>query len=161
MYQINYKLGFLLLAIFIYTGICAQTTTSSIDSLKSILKEKSGHGRYEILYQLAYDLFDVDNREASVYARQAYDLAYDVGDSLKIVTSGRLAGQIYRRIEQLETSIDVLKEVLPIAKRNSYEDEEKKILNALALTHTLRAEYDEALKYNFQLLVILGLIKKD
>ena len=154
MYQINYKLGFLLLAIFIYTGICAQTTTSSIDSLKSILKEKSGHGRYEILYQLAYDLFDVDNREASVYARQAYDLAYDVGDSLKIVTSGRLAGQIYRRIEQLETSIDVLKEVLPIAKRNSYEDEEKKILNALALTHTLRAEYDEALKYNFQSLVI-------
>ena len=154
MYQINYKLGFLLLAIFISTGICAQTTTSSIDSLKSILKEKSGHGRYEILYQLAYDLFDVDNREASVYARQAYDLAYDVGDSLKIVTSGRLAGQIYRRIEQLETSIDVLKEVLPIAKRNSYEDEEKKILNALALTHTLRAEYDEALKYNFQSLVI-------
>jgi signal transduction histidine kinase len=153
-YQINYKLGFLLLAIFIYTGICAQTTTSNVDSLKSILKEKSGRDRYEILYQLAYDLFDVDNREASVYAKQAYDLAYDVGDSLKIVTSGRLAGQIYRRIDQLENSIDVLKEVLPIAKRNTYEDEEKKILNALALTHTLRAEYDEALKYNFQSLVI-------
>jgi signal transduction histidine kinase len=154
-YQIKYKLWFLLIGtLFISTDIEAQASSSSIDSLKTILQDKHGQDRYDVLYKLAYDLFDVDNKEASIFAEQAYRLAYDVGDSLKIVTSGRLAGQIFRRTEQLETSIDVLSEVLPIAQRNDYIDEEKKILNTLAINHTYRAEYDEALKYNFQSLVI-------
>lgn len=154
MYQIKYKLWFLFLgAIFVCNNVCSQTS-SNVDSLRSILPRVTGNGRYEVLYRLAYDLFDVDNKSAVVYAKEAYDLAYDLGDSLKIVTSGRLTGQIFRRVEQLDVSISILSEVLPIAQRNGLVDEEKKILNALALIYTYRAEYDQALKYNFQSLII-------
>nr|WP_236676302.1 tetratricopeptide repeat-containing sensor histidine kinase [Chryseolinea lacunae] len=59
-----------------------------------------------------------------------------------------------RRLDRLQESIDILTKVLGIARRNGLTEERKKILNGLAVTHTLRAEYDKALEYNFESLVI-------
>jgi tetratricopeptide (TPR) repeat protein len=44
---------------------------------------------------------------------------------------------------------------LPIAQRNGYTNEEKIILNALAVSYAFTANYDKALDYNFKSLEIL------
>jgi signal transduction histidine kinase len=47
-----------------------------------------------------------------------------------------------------------LRSILPIAHRNNLIREEKLILNAVALAYTLKADYEKALDFNFQSLVI-------
>jgi signal transduction histidine kinase len=155
-YQIFFKKSkHFLLALFIalsLTNLYAQN--SKVDSLKALLVNTDGRQRYELLNSLTRELFDVDNKTALVYAEEAFSLARQIGDSIQIVKSGRITGQIQRRIDDLNGSIDLLTSILPVARRNHFTEEEKKILNALALTHTYRAEYDQALKYHFESLKI-------
>ncbi|HEY9005508.1 tetratricopeptide repeat-containing sensor histidine kinase [Ohtaekwangia sp.] len=157
MYQILFKqsrltLFFLLLVTVYYPAYSLDN--QKVDSLKKVLENSSGAQRYEVLSALTLELVDVDNHSALNYATQASDLATTLGDSAKIVKSYRLQAQVLRRLDDLNTAIDILIRILPIAKRNKYLDEEKKILNGLAVVHMFRAEYDEALKYHFQSLVI-------
>lgn len=92
--------------------------------------------------------------EAYKYSSRGFELAKSFGDSANLVKSGRLKGQALRRLDRVNESIEVLDEVLPIARRNKIVDEYKKILNGLAVAHTFQAEYDKALEYNFQSLVL-------
>jgi signal transduction histidine kinase len=156
-YQIFFKKSKLSLSVMLValslTNLCAQNS-AKVDSLQRLLSSKIGTDRCSILYSLAYELFDVDNIAALAYAEESFKFAYQLGDSLQIVKSGRITGQIQRRVDDLNGSIDLLTSILPIAKRNHFIEEEKKILNALAVTHTFRAEYDQALKYHFESLKI-------
>lgn len=156
MYQILFKqsrltLCFLLLVI-IYPSAYSQD--AKIDSLKKALENSSGKNRYDLLSNLAIELADKDNHNALRYAVEAREMATTLGDSAQIVKSSRIQAQILRRLDDLNAAIGILTSILPVAQRNNLSDEEKKILNALALSHTFRAEYDEALKYHFQSLVI-------
>ncbi len=128
--------------------------TSKTDSLKNRLQSAVGKDRYDLLFGIAYELFDVDNQEAVKYATDANLLAQELGDSLAITRSGRIRGQLLRRVDNTLESITQLEYILPIAKRNSYLSEEKIILNALAVSYTFIANYDKALEYNFQSLEI-------
>ena len=133
-----------------------------IDSLKEELRLRGDVNRYKILWRLAWELFDVENEPAFEYARQAHTLALSQGDSLSIMQSGRIMGQLLRRLHRLDESIDILSKVLPSAVRHNsaypqnpdYEKEHSFILNGLALAHTFKAEYDKALEYNFRSLVM-------
>lgn len=128
-----------------------------VDSLKALLISSQGNSlkdRFDILYGLAYELFDVNNDEAILYSNQSYTLAHELGDSLKIVRSGRLNGQLLRRLGKLNESASILRDLLPIASRNNFLDEKKKILNALAIAFTFLANYDKALEYHFESLMI-------
>jgi signal transduction histidine kinase len=138
----------LLLAHLILLGQSAK-----IDSLQTAYRN-GGENDYGIVFGLAYELFDVDNHEAATFGQRAYELAKELGDSTKIVVSGRITGQLLRRTDKLSESIQILNSVLPIARRNNIVKEEKSILNALALSYTFIADYDKALEVNFQALVI-------
>ncbi|MEO7989518.1 MAG: tetratricopeptide repeat-containing sensor histidine kinase [Chryseolinea sp.] len=125
-----------------------------IDSLSTLLKEKLGIDRFEPLFNLSKNLMDVNNENALRYVDEAYELAEQNGDSLKIVMAGRLTSQIYRRLGRLSEAIVLLNEIKPIAKRNQFNDEYKSILNQFAIVYTFQANYDKALDYHFESLVL-------
>jgi signal transduction histidine kinase len=99
-------------------------------------------------------LFDVNDDEALEFSLKAYKEAKKQDVDSLIVKSGRLSGQLFRRLHRLEESINILEEVKPIAERSSLDGELARILNTLALSHTFRAEYDKALECHFQSLVL-------
>jgi signal transduction histidine kinase len=127
---------------------------SKADSLKMIFPGASGKDRYTIAYKIAYELFEVDNHQALPWGERAYEFAKERGDSLEITRAGRLSGQLLRRVDKLDDAIERFHEVLPIAERNKFIGEEKRILNALALAYSFNALYDRALKYNFMSLEV-------
>lgn len=154
-YQKNIFSLRLMLLVFLLTAFDAYSQNlTKVDSLRQKLGQVDDSRRYDVLWGLAYELFDVDNPKALMYAREAHDYALREGDSLKIVMSGRITGQILRRLDKLDEAVQFLTEVFPIAKRRNFEREIRFILNALALTYTYRAEYDKALEFHFQSLVI-------
>ncbi|NOT76906.1 MAG: tetratricopeptide repeat protein [Cyclobacteriaceae bacterium] len=131
-----------------------QAQNPRIDSLKNELTNNKEANRFDILWGLAYELFDVDNFQALDYASQAHEFALIHRDTLSIVKSGRIYGQLLRRVDRVEDAIDVLNSVLFMAKRHKLKKELKIILNALATAHVERSEYTKALDYNFQSLVM-------
>lgn len=139
------------LALFFFT---TQAQTSKVDSLQQVLVSQNGKERYSTLLDLAFESSNIDNKSALEYASQAYILAGALGDSAQMVKSGRVKGQLQRRVGDLSGAIKIFVQLLPVARRNNYLDELKKILNALALAHTFRAEYDLALRYHFESLEI-------
>ena len=126
-----------------------------VDSLLSELQTAPDEQRIlKIKAQLADELFDIDNQMCLRYADEAYHMATKLGDSTRLVRMARMKGQMLRRLDRLQESIDILTEVLPIARRNNLREDYKKILNALAIVHTFQADYDKALEYHFQSLVV-------
>ena len=141
------KILLLLLILTTQKGSCQNPT---IDSLKSILPGKSADQRIDILYELAYHYGDVDNVKSLEYGKQALSRAKKSGDSLRIVKAGRITSYIFRRINEMDSSLILSSEILPIAKRNNYTVELKSILNDLAFVSIWKANYDKALKYLFE-----------
>lgn len=128
---------------------------STIDSLESVLKNAENENEIALVKtQLAWEYFDVDNNKALSFAQEAFRLSQEIGDSSSMVRAGRLSGQLLRRFDRVDESINQLLIVYPIAKRNNYLEELKRILNALAIGYTFKANYDKALEYNFHSLVI-------
>jgi signal transduction histidine kinase len=156
-YQIFYRTSKLILA-FTFLLINLELIGQSTDSLKVLLRESSGATRFDILFELARGYFFTDIDEASNYVNQAGELAYDLGDSLRIVKSTRLKAQILRRHDNLEEAIKTFELAYSIANRNKNKEgfttEVKNILNGMAVAHTFLANYDKALELHFQSLVI-------
>lgn len=125
-----------------------------IDSLKSLLNQKNGNIKCDILYQIAYEYIDVDNQLGLHYAKQAFKAAQEDCDSLRIVKAGRIKSLAFRRLGELDSSKLLSIEMLPIATSNHYKDELILILKALALIYSHEANYDKALNYYFQSLDI-------
>lgn len=119
-----------------------------IDSLKSRLTGTTDQKSYPLLWGLAYELYDVNNPEAVFYARRAHEVALQMGDSLQIVKSGRILGQLLRRTDQILMSIGYLTNVLSIAERNDFRQEVKFILNTLCLSYSETPFTEIALEYS-------------
>ena len=125
-----------------------------IDSLKSALRNRSDTTEYYLLYELVVQYATLaDNAEAVKYGEEASRVAYEIGDSSKIVRSNRVVGQLLNRLEDRE-AIELLKKTIPIAKRNNLRNDYKAMLNALAYAYTIQAEYDKALETHFQSLIL-------
>ncbi|MDH4057626.1 MAG: tetratricopeptide repeat protein, partial [Cyclobacteriaceae bacterium] len=127
---------------------------AKIDSLNSLLKEQIEEDRFETFVQLAIAYADNDNVKSLKNIDVALTIASDFEDSTKIVRAGRIKGQLLRRLERLDESIELFESILPTARRKNLNNDYKVILNSLALAYTLKADYDKALDYNFQSLVI-------
>ena len=123
-----------------------------IDSLRRIYDD--GNSSYEVLWGLAYELFDTDNEEALLFAEKAFAEAQSLRDDSLTIRSGRLTGQLLRRVHRADDAIATLLKVKPIAESTGDYIELAKILNTLAICHAFKAEYDKALEYNFQSLVL-------
>ncbi|HEY8936631.1 MAG TPA: tetratricopeptide repeat-containing sensor histidine kinase [Cyclobacteriaceae bacterium] len=127
----------------------------AIDSLALLVNKSEGAEKCEVLYKLAIEYATInDNNTALGYVDEGFSLAEQIDDSLRIVKGGRIKGQILRRLDKINEAIEYFKKVIPTALRNKnqegYKTEYKLLLNALAITYTYQAKYDEALKVNFQ-----------
>src|SRR5688572_30250756 len=111
-----------------------------------------------ITVELGRSYLFIDNLKSYQHSSDGYELATQYGDSAKMVRGGRVAGIALKELERAPESIAILEKVLPIAKRNhnqsEFKDEYKKILNGLAVAHSYLAEYDKALEYHFESLVV-------
>ncbi|MBL7841654.1 MAG: tetratricopeptide repeat-containing sensor histidine kinase [Cyclobacteriaceae bacterium] len=127
---------------------------AKIDSLKSTLGSDIDSIEYNSLIGLVIQYgSEQNNSEALKFAQRANAVAYQMGDTAKIVKSGRLIGQLFNRMENRD-AIDILKRMAPIAKRNNLRNDYKVILNGLALAYTIQAEYDKALDIHLQSLIL-------
>jgi len=127
-----------------------ESNTQKIDSLRSLLVRKVGIEKCELLYQLAYEYFEVDNALSLEFSAHPFKEALKIGDSLLFVKAGRIRASAFERLEQVDSSIAVSIQILPIALHNGYSRELKYILNTLGVTYVLKAQYDKALSYHFR-----------
>ena len=139
------------LAFIINSGFAQ--TNPKIDSLLRIVDE-GGINQFEVLYALGYEYIDVDNNAALEFATKAYNIGNANADSIQIVRSTRIMGSAFRRLGKIQEAISISSQGLQIAQRNGFKEEEKILLNSIALAHTLQGEYDKALDFNFKSLVI-------
>jgi tetratricopeptide (TPR) repeat protein len=137
----------------------ANCQNEKIDSLKSLLEiEADGGKQVDILFQISREYLDFDNESGLAYSRTAFSKAKQLGDSFRIVKTGRIYSQAFRRLGKMDSALIVYTNVLSIAKRQNYDDEAKYILNGLGLIHFFMGRYDKALEFNFE---CLDLKKKD
>ncbi|MDZ4714628.1 MAG: tetratricopeptide repeat protein [Cytophagales bacterium] len=132
---------------FLAAGTLA-AQSPKVDSLLHALETNTTADRAEMLWGVAYELYDVDNASALDYCRRAYDQALPKGDSLQIVKIGTTYGQLLRRMDKVHESIEVSSFLLPVAKRHGFRKYTKMLHNSLALTHTFMEHFDKALYFH-------------
>jgi tetratricopeptide (TPR) repeat protein len=149
----------LILSLSIIIGLASGAVASipdslkhRIDSLKTFLNSPYIKDRYAAEFGIAWELYDVDNRAAVTYAKLAYGSSCLIGDTAKMITSGRIFGQLLRRVDQLDSALSILTKVLPWAERDGNLIEQAKILNALAVIYDYTGVYDLALLYDLKVL---------
>ena len=126
----------------------------SIDSLKTALETaRNEQDVLKIKVELASENFYINHQECLSYSSEAYDLAVQLGDTAQIIKAGKMKGQMLRRFDRLQEAIDILSVLAPLAQRHKYYEDHRKILNALALAHIYKADYDKALEYNFEAII--------
>jgi len=125
------------------------------DSLVLRLDQVVGAEKLDVLLHLSRHTNTIgDYQRAIDFAKDARAIAEKHQDSLNLTAALRLEGVGLRKLERLDESIDVLDEAYGVAKRNNFKSELKFITNSLAIIYTNRAQYDKALEYNFQSLVL-------
>lgn len=130
--------------------------TRTADSLKALLPGKSGVERIDILYELAYELVDVDNKSALMFSRLAFG-GVACEDSLRIVKTGRLKALALRRENFLDSSLELSVRILPIAKKFSLHSDQKALLNGLGNIYTEQSRYDKALECYWESVELVNL----
>ncbi|MGC1242346.1 MAG: tetratricopeptide repeat protein, partial [Chryseosolibacter sp.] len=122
--------------------------------MKAIVDTPDKVSQVDIFYELGYQFIDVDNNEALKYANMSYTLASGLQDSLRVVKAILIQGSALRRMERLDEAISVSLKGLGVAKRNHFDTEFKILLNSIAIAYSLKAEYDKALDFHYQSLII-------
>jgi tetratricopeptide (TPR) repeat protein len=122
------------------------------DSLTQMINDRSGLDKFDPLVSMVRLYADKDNTKALVYAEQASVLSHSFGDTLRIVTSSRIIGQLYVRLTKYNEAENILLRTLGIAERHNIESEYAAILHSLANLNLLQAKYDKALELNFKVL---------
>jgi tetratricopeptide (TPR) repeat protein len=135
--------------------LSAQLTDGKIDSLRTALNGLSGEQRVNTLYELSYNLVDLDNKSALKYGLEGYIIAQKEGDSLQIVRAGLVTASVLRRLQKLDSSVLIYNSIFNIAEVNKYDKELGFILNGLGICYTFMAEYDKALEYYFPYLELM------
>ncbi len=130
-----------------------------IDSLKHALEEARDTTRFKLLQELFKSYNQTDFNASLRYAKEAYQLSESLGDSSKIVESGRMVAYSLMDLGKNDESITVLNKILAIARRNQNKYPELKpkikfILNNAAISYMHRGNYDSSLSYHFQSLEI-------
>jgi tetratricopeptide (TPR) repeat protein len=125
-----------------------------IDSLTALTHSPEVGDRYAGEFGIAWELYDIDNPIAARYAGRAYKSICEIGDSARMLRTGRLFGQLLRRVDKLDSSKLILDGVLPIAVALKNLVEQAKIHNAISLAHMNQGRYDLTLISNLKALEI-------
>ncbi|MBN8649999.1 MAG: tetratricopeptide repeat-containing sensor histidine kinase [Cytophagales bacterium] len=126
--------------------------------MERLLPSAKDTTRYSVLVKLHFE-YRPEFQKALDYARLAYNQAEALGDSVKIVESGRLVAYSLDDLGRNDEVIEILNQVLPIARRNvvrypELKKEIKFILNNAGIAYTYKGNYDSALSYHFKSLVL-------
>lgn len=148
-----------LLIIFVATllVIDVHAQNRKLDSLEGVLADKEGIDRFETLINKVRTTLYTDFNAAYAAANEAYEIALNEGDTLRIVEGGRILGQVLARQEKRLESIKVLEKVLPVAERHQMTTDIKLILMNLGNAYTFVGNYDKALAVHFR---VLGLTEE-
>lgn len=120
-----------------------------VDSLTRLLTKKVGADRYEPLYELAFEYIDRDNFKALQIIEEAGKAALTSGDSLWIVKSMRVRGQVLYKLERMDQAISLLETAIRIAERNHFMRERQMIANTFGSIYLHGVQLDKALHYSF------------
>lgn len=124
------------------------------DSLESLLPSAKDTTRYNVLVKLHFE-YRPEFQKALDYARLAFNQAEALGDSVKIVESGRLVAYSLDDLGRNDEVIEILNRVLAIARRNvarypALKPQIKFILNNAGISYMYKGNYDSALSYHFK-----------
>lgn len=121
------------------------------DSLEQLLGTTSSvQKRAEIYYELFKIDLDRNNEQALRYATLSYELANEAGDKLGVAKAANAMGWLLKELGNVRESVRILLIAEEVAKSGGYRDQQKFVLNNLALAYTREAAYDKALEVNFR-----------
>ncbi|MBT1705319.1 hypothetical protein [Chryseosolibacter indicus] len=126
------------------------TQAQKIDSLKALLPNTTGTVRADVLIELARENINIDYKVSNRYALEAMSIAKHLNDSVRIVLSGRLLATTMRKLDMLDSSINLYRRIIPIARKKKLSNELKRSANSLGISYLMKARYDSALKYFFE-----------
>jgi tetratricopeptide (TPR) repeat protein len=151
---------FLLLALSATLGPSSAQNQRVVDSLRAALATRVAGDRYAPSYELAFQFLDADNHRALKMISEAEKAALLSGDTLWIVRSKRVKGQILQKLERSDEAISVFEAALPVARRNGFKREFKFICNTFGLAYWFTGKMDKALE-KFGLVLDLSEHEKD
>ncbi|GCC53330.1 ATP-binding protein [Chryseotalea sanaruensis] len=137
---------FILLPIFCFS--------QNLDSLKSVVNNTPKDLQFEVVLSYMRSLLGESVVQSYNVSEYAVEYAEKIGDSLLITKALYAQSFLLRRMNKENQAVANLKKIYGIAKRNNYYEELSKILNLLAVSYTYTANYDEALKTNFEALTV-------
>jgi signal transduction histidine kinase len=137
---------FLLLPVFCFS--------QNLDSLKSVVERTPQDKQFEVILSYMRSLLGESVQQSYNVSEYAVAYAEKSGDSLLITKALYAQSFLLRRMSKENLAVISLKKTYGIAKRNNYLEELSKILNILAVSYTFTANYDEALKANFEALTV-------
>ncbi|NBW35565.1 MAG: hypothetical protein EBR30_11215 [Cytophagia bacterium] len=137
---------FLLLPVFCFS--------QNLDSLKSVVERTPQDKQFEVILSYMRSLLGESVEQSYNVSEYAVAYAEKSGDSLLITKALYAQSFLLRRMSKENQAVISLKKTYGIAKRNNYLEELSKILNILAVSYTFTANYDEALKANFEALTV-------
>ncbi|MEX1240725.1 MAG: tetratricopeptide repeat protein [Cyclobacteriaceae bacterium] len=136
--------------VFTFLFSSGQKSDVQIDSLRGLLRHKSGPDRVDIFFELSFNQVEINNDTALRYGLEGYRLAIKLNDSLRIVRTGMVTASALRRLQRIDSSIVVYHAILPLAEKKGYTEELALLLNSLGIAYTYKAQYDRALNYYFE-----------
>jgi tetratricopeptide (TPR) repeat protein len=142
----------ILVSVLFFAILYEVQAQQKIDSLLKELKTESPKKKLDIHLRLCYEY--ADEVKVLYHAKMAHAIATQMGDSLSMVKSGRLIGRSYRLLNHLDSAIEILRNISPIAERNDM-FEYGRLQNSLGMAYAYVANYSEALKCHFESLAVM------
>lgn len=122
-----------------------------IDSLRSLLQQKDGVEKVDVLFELANQYIRSDRDSVAVcVGMEGYRIAIGLNDSLRIVKTGRVMASALRYLGKVDSAIVIYQEILPFSQKLKDSDEYVVVLSGIGLAYNFKAEYDKALQFFFQ-----------
>lgn len=142
----------LLSGLVICTNLLPAQNQRVVDSLHSVLQCQSEGDRFPALYDLAFEYIDKDKGKALEYIEQAADAALVSGDSLWIVKSIRVRGQLLYASGRPNEALLVLQKLTECANLIRFGKEYFEVMNTLGTCHLFMSQFDKSLEVHFKML---------
>jgi tetratricopeptide (TPR) repeat protein len=152
---ISIKKGCIALFFCCLFSVLSFSQNQRIDSLNSLISTSSGSELSDVFYELALEnLYLAQYNQTIKFGEMAYHVGAKSNDSLRMVKGEAIKASGLRRSGILDSARNLYLKVLPIARRNFYNEELLAITNSLGLLYLHESRYDLALEYLFESLVL-------
>jgi tetratricopeptide (TPR) repeat protein len=151
--MLRLKKPIILVFIFLNSAFCLGQDCQT-DSLLHLISSKHCMERYEPMLTYLRIEFDRGEYDKSLsLALELRTLATEAGDTVKMIESGRICGQMYNYQEMYNESMNILLETLALVEKCESVDYEN-VLNNLGIAYLMTSHYDKALDLHLKSLSI-------